>query len=216
MSPMRNGTLVVIGMWMTMGAVGAQEARWAQKDSAMVADIHRHILGQGACVEDLRILCKDIGARLSGSPEADAAIRWGEETLRKAGAPEVRLQPVMVPHWDSTTELAWMRVDGGEAEPLAIRALGGSVGSSGAMEAKVVVVREFEELDSLGPDGLNGRIAFFNRPMDPLMIAPEGIRGGVQSTLAWGCRIRRAWGHCGAGPLTHPCDGHLPHRGHAL
>ena len=160
MSPMRNGTLVVIGMWMTMGAVAAQEARWAQKDSAMVADIHRHILGQGACVEDLRILCKDIGARLSGSPEADAAIRWGEETLRKAGAPEVRLQPVMVPHWErSTTELAWMRVDGGEAEPLAIRALEGSVGSR-RHEAKVVVVREFAELDSLGPDGLNGGSLF--------------------------------------------------------
>ena len=66
----------------------------------MVSDIHRHILGEGQCVEDLRALCKDIGARLSGSPEADDAILWGARTLREAGAPEVRMQTVMVPHWE--------------------------------------------------------------------------------------------------------------------
>ena len=56
---------------------GAQEQRWSSEDSAMVARIHDHVLGQGGCVEDLRVLCKEVGARLSGSPEADAAILWG-------------------------------------------------------------------------------------------------------------------------------------------
>ena len=215
MTVMDNGILLVIGIWMTMGTVGAQEARWAEKDSAMVADIHRHILGKGSCVEDLRILCKDIGARLSGSPEADAAIRWGEETLRKTGAPEVRLQPVMVPHWErSTTEVAWMRVDGGEAEPLAIRALGGSVGSNGAIEGDVVVVREFEELDSLGPGGLNGQIAFFNRPMDPLMISAGGAYGGAYNQRSRGAVESAEHGGIAAlvRSLTHAMDT-FPHTG---
>ena len=215
MTVMDNGILLVIGIWMTMGTVGAQEARWAEKDSTMVADIHRHILGKGSCVEDLRILCKDIGARLSGSPEADAAIRWGEETLRKTGAPEVRLQPVMVPHWErSTTEVAWMRVDGGEAEPLAIRALGGSVGSNGAIEGDVVVVREFEELDSLGPGGLNGQIAFFNRPMDPLMISAGGAYGGAYNQRSRGAVESAEHGGIAAlvRSLTHAMDT-FPHTG---
>ena len=215
MSAMRNGMLAVFGIWIAMGTLEAQEARWTKQDSAMVADIHRHILGEGGCVEDLRILCKDIGARLSGSPEADAAIRWGEETLRKAGAPEVRLQPVMVPHWErSATEMAWMRVDGGEAEPLAIRALGGSVGSDGAIEAEVVVVREFEELDSLGPDGLDGRIAFFNRPMDPLMISAGGAYGGAYNQRSRGAVESAEHGGIAAlvRSLTHAMDT-FPHTG---
>ena len=214
MSAMRNGMLAVLGVWIAMGTLEAQEARWTEQDSAMVADIHRHILGEGGCVEDLRILCKDIGARLSGSPEADVAIRWGEETLRKAGAAEVRLQPVMVPHWErSATEMAWMRVDGGEAEPLAIRALGGSVGSDGAIEAEVVVVREFE-VDSLGPDGLDGRIAFFNRPMDPLMISAGGAYGGAYNQRSRGAVESAEHGGIAAlvRSLTHALDT-FPHTG---
>ena len=123
---------------------GAQEQRWSSEDSAMVARIHDHVLGQGGCVEDLRVLCKEVGARLSGSPEADAAILWGAKTLREAGAPEVRMQTVIVPHWErSDVERAWLRIDGGEAEPLKISALGGSIGTEGVIEAPVRVFRQF-------------------------------------------------------------------------
>ena len=60
------------------GVVVAQEqSGWSDEDSAMVAGIHAQILGHGGCYEDLRVLCKDVGARLSGSEEADAAILWG-------------------------------------------------------------------------------------------------------------------------------------------
>ncbi len=196
-------------------AFQAQETRWTAEDSTMVSDIHRHILGEGQCVEDLRALCKDIGARLSGSPEADDAILWGAKTLREAGAPEVRMQTVMVPHWErSATEMGWMRVDGGEAEPLPIRALGGSVGTEGALEAEVVVVREFEELDSLGPGGLDGRIAFFNRPMDPLMISAGGAYGGAYQQRSRGAVESAEHGGVAAivRSLTHAMDT-FPHTG---
>ena len=142
----------------------------------MIERIHSHVLGQGECVSDLQVLCKDVGARLSGSPEADAAILWGAKTLREAGAPEVRMQAVIVPHWDrGDREMAWLRVDGGQAEPIRISALGGSVGTEGPIEAPVRVFRQFDELDSLGEEGLDGAIAFFNRPMDPLMINAGGL-----------------------------------------
>ena len=42
-----------------------EEAGWSKRDSVMVAEIHGHVLGSGQCYEDLRVLCKDIGARLS-------------------------------------------------------------------------------------------------------------------------------------------------------
>ena len=133
-------------MWMTKGAVGAQEARWAQKDSAMVADIHRHILGQGACVEDLRILCKDIvrvsAVRLSRCGHSlgrgDVAQSGGTGGLAAAGdGPALGTQH----HRAGLDAGGWRR-----SRTACHSCLGGSVGSSGAIEAKVVVVREFEEL----------------------------------------------------------------------
>ena len=181
----------------------------------MVERIHDHVLGQGDCVEDLRVLCKEVGARLSGSPEADAAILWGAKTLREAGAPNVRMQPVVVPHWErGDVERAWLRVDGGEAQPLRISALGGSVGSEGVLEAPVKVFRQFEELDSLGEDGLDGAIAFFNRPMDPLMISAGGAYGGAYNQRSRGAVEAAEHGGVAAlvRSLTHALDT-FPHTG---
>ena len=137
------------------GVVLAQEqSGWSDEDSAKVAEIHAHILGHGSCYEDLRVLCKDVGARLSGSEEADAAILWGARTLEDIGAGTVRMQPVVVPHWErGASERAWLRVDGGVPEPLRISALGGSVGTEGTLEAEVMVFRDFDELDSLSDEG---------------------------------------------------------------
>ena len=127
----RMGMITVIMLFGWVSGLGAQELQqddvvWAQ-DSLMVAHIHQQILGSGECYEDLRVLCKEVGARLSGSPEADEAILWGGKTLQAIGAGDVRMQPVMVPHWErGGKERAWMRIDGGAKEPLRVAALGGS------------------------------------------------------------------------------------------
>jgi len=195
--------------------VGWGQPSWKEADSAMVAQIHAQILGEGRCYEDLRVLCKDVGARLSGSPEADAAILWGARTLQEIGAGEVRMQPVVVPHWErGGPERGWLRVDGGAAEPLRISALGGSVGTDGPLEAEVAVFRHFNELDSLGPEGLAGRMAFFNRPMDPLMINAGGAYGGANDQRSRGAVV--AAEHNGVAAivrsLTHALDT-FPHTG---
>ena len=198
------------------GVVVAQEqSGWSDEDSAMVAGIHAQILGHGGCYEDLRVLCKDVGARLSGSEEADAAILWGARTLEDIGAGTVRMQPVVVPHWErGASERAWLRVDGGVPEPLRISALGGSVGTEGTLEAEVMVFRDFDELDSLGEDGLDGRIAFFNRPMDPLMINAGSAYGGAHEQRSRGAVESAQHGGSAAlvRSLTHALDT-FPHTG---
>lgn len=198
-------------------AIQAQELSngWSEADSAMVADIHAQILGKGQCYEDLRVLCKDVGARLSGSVQADAAILWGARTLEEIGAAAVRMQPVVVPHWDrGGKERAWMRVDGGDPEPLRIAALGGSVGTDGTVEAEVAVFRDFDELDSLGAEGLAGRIAFFNRPMDPLTINAGNAYGGAYEQRSRGAVEAAEHGGVAAlvRSLTHALDT-FPHTG---
>ena len=196
-------------------AVAQEQAGWSDEDSAMVAGIHAHILGDGGCYEDLRVLCKDVGARLSGSDEADAAILWGARTLEDIGAGAVRMQPVVVPHWErGAPERAWLRVDGGEPQPLRISALGGSVGTGGPLESEVMVFRDFDELDSLGGDGLDGRIAFFNRPMDPLMINAGSAYGGAYEQRSRGAVESAQYGGSAAlvRSLTHALDT-FPHTG---
>lgn len=205
----------VVFLLLTTGTLRGQEPRWSSEDSVMIERIHSHVLGQGECVSDLQVLCKDVGARLSGSPEADAAILWGAKTLREAGAPEVRMQAVIVPHWDrGDREMAWLRVDGGQAEPIRISALGGSVGTEGPIEAPVRVFRQFDELDSLGEEGLDGAIAFFNRPMDPLMINAGGAYGGAYNQRSKGAVESAQHGGVAAlvRSLTHALDT-FPHTG---
>ena len=207
--------VAMTGMLRLAAQVGDISRAWSEQDSVMVARIHQQVLGEGRCYEDLRVLCKEVGPRLSGSPAADAAIVWGGKTLQAVGAGEVRMQPVIVPHWErGGLEQAWLRVNGGEREPLRVAALGGSVGTAGDIEGDVAVFRDFAELDSLGEEGLAGRIAFFNRPMDPLMINAGSAYGGAYEQRSKGAVESARHGGMAAlvRSLTHAMDT-FPHTG---
>ncbi len=39
------------------------------------------MLTHGKAYEDLRYLCKNIGSRVSGSPQAAAAVAWGQQLM---------------------------------------------------------------------------------------------------------------------------------------
>ena len=115
---------------------------------------------------------------------------------------------------NAATSSGWLRIDGGEAESLKISALGGSIGTEGVIEAPVRVFRQFEELDSLGEEGLDGAIAFFNRPMDPLMISAGGAYGGANNQRSRGAVEAADHGGVAAlvRSLTHALDT-FPHTG---
>jgi Zn-dependent M28 family amino/carboxypeptidase len=67
-----------------------------------------------------------------------------------------------VPHWERGVETATLV---GDPAPLRITALGGSIGTAAeGVEAEVVEVRSFEQLQALG-EAARGKIVFFNRPM---------------------------------------------------
>ena len=56
-------------------------AIFANPDSIFVRKIYDMALENGHSYENLRSLCKDIGARITGSAEAKMAIEWGKELL---------------------------------------------------------------------------------------------------------------------------------------
>ncbi len=117
----------------------------------------------------------EVGPRLGGSPEAEAAVALGVRMMHELGLEEVHLEPVTIRHWVRGTEAA--RIVGGE--PLAAMALGGSAGTPEAgVEAEVIEVLTLEECDALG-EKAKGKILFFNRPMDPTHVNTFQAYGGA-------------------------------------
>ena len=141
------------------------------EDFAFVRKIYDEALVNGQAYENLRSLCKDIGARITGSAEAKMAIRWGKKLLDSYGFDEVYLEEIEVPHWErGTTESAWIENEDGEVYKLHILALGGSVGTGGLLEGEVVMVSSMEELKEAGSEKLKDKIVFLNRAFDQKLI----------------------------------------------
>ena len=111
----------------------------------------------------LQHLTDRIGPRLSGSAGAAEAVRFTSALLRADGF-DVRLEPVMVPHWVRGEETA--EIVDGTPRRLALTALGGSIGTPAeGITAEVVVVPTLEALRTMSADEVRGRIVLFNRKM---------------------------------------------------
>ena len=107
-------------------------------------------------------LTDTFGARLSGSPQLQAAIEWAAAEMKKDGLENVHTEPATVPHWVRGAERA--EIVKPTAQPLAMLGLGNSVGTSpGGVEAETLVVRSFDELQQRGREAA-GRIIVFNAP----------------------------------------------------
>lgn len=148
----------------------------AQTNEQQLRKIFDEALVNGESYENLRVLCKKVGARLSGSVAADQAVYWGEDVLEGIGLDSIWLQEVMVPRWErGNVEKATTN----KGEQLTITALGGSIGTpTGGITGEIVEVKSFEELNRLGSNKIKGKIVFFNRPMEPKHISTFSAYGG--------------------------------------
>jgi carboxypeptidase Q len=131
----------------------------------------------------LEHLTDRVGSRLSGSRGAEESVRWTREWLERAGL-RAWTEPVRVPQWVRGEE--WGEVLGPAAQPLALTALGGSVGTPpGGLSAEVVEVLSFEELRALPEAAVKGRIVLFNHsmrePSDYGRLGPLRHRGASEA-----------------------------------
>ncbi len=152
---------------------------FANNDSLFIRKIYDEALENGQAYQNLRSLCKDIGARITGSAEAKMAVVWGEKLLNSYGFDKVYLQDIEVPHWErGTKEAAWMINEAGEMEKLHVIALGGSVSTKGMIEGEVIAVESIDELEKLGEEKVRGKIVFFNKAFDQKLIQTFKAYGG--------------------------------------
>jgi carboxypeptidase Q len=121
-------------------------------------------LGSTFAWDRLAVLTDTIGHRLSGSPALDRAIQWAVAEMTRDGLENVHTERVMVPRWVRGSESAEI------VEParhqIVMLGLGDSVGTppgSDGVQADVLVVHSFEELDA-NARAARGRIVLFNIP----------------------------------------------------
>lgn len=140
-----------------------------QNDSIVIRQLFDQVLTQGQCYQWLDYLSNQIGGRLSGSPQAAAAIEYTRQVMLSQGFDTVWLQPVIVPHWvrgrAEQGKIVNSKIIG--TTDLQVCALGNSVPTPAAgISAPVVEVHNWKELDALGEAGIKGKIVFFNTPME--------------------------------------------------
>lgn len=150
------------------------------EDEKQMKAIYDLALTEGKAYDWLNYLSNQIGGRLSGSVQAQQAVDYTKGQLDSLGLDRVWLQPVMVPKWvRGTPEFAYIETKPGLTTNVPICALGGSVATpDGGIKTNVVEVQGIEDLEKLGREKIEGKIVFYNRPMDPTQISTFSAYSG--------------------------------------
>jgi carboxypeptidase Q len=146
-----------------MGGVFGQN-----KDSVTMRNITNEILLHGKCYSWLDHLSNKIGGRLTGSPQAAAAVEYTYQLMESIGADTVFKQECMVPHWvRGAKETAKILTTQSGEYVVNICALGRSIATpEGGITANIVEVRSVDELKKIGKLGIEGKVVFFNGAFD--------------------------------------------------
>jgi len=161
---------------------GHAQQNESEKDAFFIRSIYDEALLRGQAYDWLEYLCTDIGPRLSGSPNAAAAVEYVKQVLDTMGMDTVYLQPCLVPHWDRG-EAEQVRIVNSEkmgTVELKGLSLGNSLGTgSMGITAEVIEVQSLKEVDDLGPAQIAGKIVFYNRPLDKTKLNTFSAYGGA-------------------------------------
>jgi len=167
-------TLALSFVWLVASTPDAQapHGERADRPSTSWLDQYREpasrligeAVGSTFAWQRLALLTDSIGNRLSGTRALDRAIEWAVDEMKRDGLENVHTESVRVPTWVRGSESAEIVEPARHA--MVMLGLGDSVGTgTGAdgIQAEVVVVRSFEELDAKAARA-RGRIVLFNVP----------------------------------------------------
>jgi Zn-dependent M28 family amino/carboxypeptidase len=161
--------------------ISSLNATYAASDPtpSVLERIRERALASDWAYQRLADLTDKVGPRLSGSPQAEAAVDQVAQALRQAGF-TVTLQPVRVPHWVRGLEQAsivdYPQRPTGVTQTLRLTTLGGSVATpEQGLTAPVLVVKSFAELSARGAEA-KGCIVVFDTPYDQ-ELADNGFSG---------------------------------------
>lgn len=158
-------------------------------DSIAIKRIFSNALTDTTSYHNLRNLTAHYAGRLAGTAQSEKAVKWAEQVLKGMGLDTVYLQECKVRHWERG-EKETGKVSSAKAgsHNLNICALGGSVPTPGnGLNAKVIEIKDYDDLKKMGKDKIRGKIVFINHPADPTFYSTFASYGGVA-----GFRVRGA------------------------
>ena len=168
---------LVVALLLLCACLAAQEspAGFTPQQIATMRRVRDAALASDYAYAQTAHLTNNIGPRLTGSAQAQAAVEYVAGELRRLGL-EVQLEKVMVPHWVRGEETgALVQYPGqaaGTTQKIVLTALGLSVATPAAgLTADIVVVGNYDELKALGRDKVAGKIVLFNVPWDKQLAA---------------------------------------------
>ena len=188
----------------------------SDEDARMIKSIHDNILTDGDSYDWLYHLSEEVGGRLAGSVESIEAVDYTAEVLSSL-SDTVYKQYCTVPYWTrgQSEQVTITNLSVGEDINIDALALGNSIGTgSVGVEAPVVEVKTLDEARALGREELEGKIVFFNRPMDPTQIRTFFAYGGAADQRVNGPAVAAEYGAVGTlvRSLTTLTDD-IPHTG---
>jgi hypothetical protein len=193
------------------------------EDSIFIRRLADEILMNGKAYEDLRVLTKQIGGRLSGSPQMVKAEQWGLKVFQSLNPDKTWLQQCMVPHWvrggkDEATAILPVMSQGkravGYPRKLDVIALGNSLGSGrNGVSANVIEVKSFDDLEAK-KDQVKSKIVFFNYPFNQKFIKTFQAYGDAVRYRGGGASQAAKYGAVAviARSMSESTDNH-PHTG---
>jgi carboxypeptidase Q len=187
----------------------------AQESAKIISTVFDEALSDRTAYYNLEYLCKHTRGRIAGSAAAEKAVEFTRQALINAGADTVWLQKVPVPHWVRGIEKCRVKSSVHGKKDLAITALGLSVGTTiKGITAKVIEVQNFDELKSLGVQGIRGKIVFFNRPFNNKLISSFAAYSGAVNQRTAGPSEAARYGAVAVivRSMTHSLD-NFPHTG---
>jgi carboxypeptidase Q len=176
-------------------------ATYAQNaDSTDVKKIVDETMTNGTAYTNLRMLCKQVGPRLSGSANHYKAVLLTRQMLKTIGVDTVYLQPCKVPHWvRGSKEAGTVTFNNGRKYQLHLTALGNSVATpKDGVAAPVIEVRSMAELYNFGSAVVKGKIIFFNFRMNPTYINTFTVYNESVTSRVEGPAMAAKYGAVGA------------------
>jgi len=194
---------------------------WTPDQLATMAKLRDAAMNDPYALTELRHLTDNIGPRIAGSPQAQAAVDYVAGEMRALGA-EVQLEKTTVPHWVRGEEtgalVAWPDMTPGTTQKIVLTALGGSVATApGGLTADVVVANSFDDLKALPPGAVTGKILLLNEKFDKRLAAQgNGLAAYGEAVLYRGAGPSVAASVGAAAVLVRSVGGadyRLPHTG---
>jgi hypothetical protein len=158
--------------------ISGGKSAWTSDELATMNRLRDAAMSDPYALNELRHLTDNIGPRLSGSPQAQAAVEYVAAEMRALGA-DVTLEKATVPHWVRGLETAelvsWPGQAPGTTQKIVLTALGGSVATQpDGLTAPVIVVDDWRQFRSLPEGAAHGKILLFNHKFDKELAAQGG------------------------------------------